>query len=382
MGSPTFSFVADSLERTRMSAELVGLIQQIARDKELRLEEVLGAVCDGLKVAFERQFLKGIDKASRPRPKITAELDLEAKVLKLSLEKTVVVGQPSHALEISLEEAQTIKPDAKVGEKIWVDLPLAEFSRSAMNTARHETMSRIREIELQRVYDAYKDRVHTLVTGVVLRKDSYQNVYFALDKGEGIAFRRDLLPTDNFQKGERVRLYISEVREPKRNGDPIVILSRTHKDFVAKLLELEVPEIREGIVQIKALVRDPGYRSKVAVASKDSKVDPAGACIGPQGKRVDNIVKELRGERIDILPWRDDPIDLLIEALNPARVETVIINRKNGSATVIVSEDQLSLAIGKQGKNVSLAARLTGLRLDIRTVNQLIAEQQVTNETK
>ncbi len=373
--SPVFSVqVAGPEGQSDMSAELVGLIQQIAREKELRLEEVLVAVCDGLKAAYELQFLREIEKGKRSRPRITAELDLQKNQLTLKLEKVVVDHPPQNPLELSVEEARRLDPEAVPGSRLWVDLPLTDFSRKAMLLARQEMMARIREIELQKVYDFYKDRVGTLVTGVVLRKDSFQNVYFGLDKGEGVALRRDLLPTDNFQKGERVRLYIYEVKEPKRNGDQIVFLSRTHKEFLVKLLELEVPEIRDGIVEIKALVRDPGYRTKVAVASRDPNVDPAGACIGAQGKRVDNIVKELRGERVDILPWKDDPVDLLIEAMNPARVETVIVNKENDSAVVVVSEDQLSLAIGKQGKNVSLAARLTGLKVDIRTVAQLIQE--------
>jgi len=210
-----------------------------------------------------------------------------------------------------------------------------------------------------------------VVVGQVARWDSYGNIYLTLDRAEALLPRREQVPTESFQKGERVRVYIYEIRKPTGSTEPIILVSRTHRELLRKLLESEVPEIREGVVEIKALVRDPGYRSKVAVASKDPSVDPVGACVGQQSKRINNITQELRGERVDIIAWSPDEAQFIANSLSPAKVETVILNYDERTATVVVSEDQLSLAIGKQGRNVSLAARLTGWRIDIRTASQL-----------
>jgi len=281
-------------------------------------------------------------------------------------------------LEISLEEARKIDPNAQVGMRVRVDLPLSEFSRSAMQLARQRMQERIREIEQRRIYELYKDRVNTVVVGQVARWDSYGNIYLTLDRAEALLPRREQVPTESFQKGERVRVYIYELRKPTGGTEPIILVSRTHKELLRKLLEAEVPEIREGVVEIKGLVRDPGYRSKVAVASKDPSVDPVGACVGQQSKRINNITQELKGERVDIIAWSPNEAEFVANALSPAKVETVIMNYDERTATVIVGEDQLSLAIGKQGRNVSLAARLTGWRIDIRTINQLGTEVEET----
>ncbi|MCS7185772.1 MAG: transcription termination factor NusA [Armatimonadetes bacterium] len=356
-----------------MSAELVALVQQIAKDKELPLEEVLGAMCDGIRHAYEKQFMRDMGRYQRKRvrPRVVAVLDLENKVLRLALEKTVVENPTNYHLEISLEEARKIDPDAQLGMRVRVDLPLSEFSRAAMQLARQRMQERIREIEQKRVYELYKDKVNTVVVGQVARWDSHGNIYLTLDRAEALLPRREQVPTESFQKGERVRVYIYEIRKPTGSTEPILLVSRTHKELLRKLLEAEVPEIREGVVEIKALVRDPGYRSKVAVASKDPSIDPVGACVGQQSKRINNITQELRGERVDIIEWNPDEAKFIMNALSPAKAETIIMNFDERTATVVVSEDQLSLAIGKQGRNVSLAARLTGWRIDIRTESQL-----------
>jgi N utilization substance protein A len=349
------------------------LVQQIAKEKGLPIEEVLSAMCDGVRLAYEKQFMRDLGKQQRKRmrPRIAAVLDLDARILKLALEKTVVEQPTNPHLEISVEEARKINPDAKVGDRVRVDLPLHEFTRSAMQLARQRMLERIRELEQQRVYAIYKDKVGTVITGQVIRKDAAGNIYLAIDKGEALLPKREQVPTENLQKGEQVRVYIYEVREPTGSTEPIVLVSRTHKELLRKLLELHVPEIAKGEVEIKALVRDPGYRSKVAVIAKDPTIDAAGACIGQQGKRINAIMQELRNERVDIIPWSEDEADFLIRSLNPARVEAIIMNFDERTATAIVSEDQLSLAIGRQGRNVSLAARLTGWRIDIRTPERL-----------
>lgn len=356
-----------------MSAELVALVQQIAKEKDLPLEEVLGAMCDGIRHAYEKQFMRGFGKHQKrkPRPRIVAILDLVNKVLKLALEKTVVENPTIPHLEISLEEAKQIDPNAQIGMRVRVDLPLSEFSRSSMQLARQRMQERIREIEQRRVYELYKDQVNSIVVGQVARRDSYGNIYMTLDRAEAMLPRREQVPTENFQKGERVRVYIYEIRKPTGSTEPIIFVSRTHKELLRKLLEAEVPEIREGVVEIKSLVREPGYRSKVAVASNDASVDPVGACVGQQSKRINNITQELRGERVDIIAWSPDEAKFVANALSPAKVEMVILNYDERTATVVVNEDQLSLTIGRQGRNVSLAARLTGWRIDIRTTDQL-----------
>jgi N utilization substance protein A len=356
-----------------MNVDLVALVQQIAKEKGLPIEEVLSAMCDGVRLAYEKQFMRDLGKQQRKwmRPRIAAVLDLDARILKLALEKTVVEQPTNPHLEISVEEARKINPDAKVGDRVRVDLPLHEFTRSAMQLARQRMLERIRELEQQRVYAIYKDKVGTVITGQVIRKDAAGNIYLAIDKGEALLPKREQVPTENLQKGEQVRVYLYEVREPTGSTEPIVLVSRTHKELLRKLLELHVPEIAKGEVEIKALVRDPGYRSKVAVVAKDPTIDAAGACIGQQGKRINAIMQELRNERVDIIPWSEDEADFLIRSLNPARVEAIIMNFDERTATAIVSEDQLSLAIGRQGRNVSLAARLTGWRIDIRTPERL-----------
>ncbi len=357
-----------------MNADLVALVQQIAKEKDLPLEEVLGALCEGIRHAYEKQFMRNLSRHQRKRfrPRVVAILDLEKNSLQLALEKTVVENVTNPHLEITLDEARQIDPEAKLGGRVRVSLPYQEFSRSAMLLARQRMQERIRKIEQQRIYDLYKDLLHTVVVGQVARKDSYDNIYLALDRAEALLPRREQLPTDkNLPKGARIRAYLYEVREPTGGTEPILFISRTHKELLRKLLELEVPEIREGSVVIKGLVRDAGFRSKVAVAAKDPTIDPVGACVGPQSKRINAISQELGGERVDIILWSPDEAEFLANSLSPAKVETVIMNFDERTATVVVSEDQLSLAIGRQGRNVSLAARLTGWRIDIRIDQQL-----------
>lgn len=388
--APTFSFepVWNALSKVRclgkMSADLVALVQQIAKEKELPLEEVLSAMCDGIRHAYEKQFIReiGRQKRKRLRPRVVAILDLENKILKLALEKTVVENVMNPHLEIDIEEARKIDPEAQVGMRVRVDLPLSDFSRSTMQLARQRMQERIREIEQRRVYELYKDQVNTVVVGQVTRWDSYGNIYLTLDRAEALLPRREQVPTESFQKGERIRVYIYEIRKPTGSTEPIILVSRTHKELLRKILESEVPEIREGFVEIKGLVRDPGYRSKVAVSSKDPTIDPIGACVGQQSKRINSITQELKGERIDIILWSSDEAEFITNSLSPAKIEAVIMNYDERTATVVVNEDQLSLAIGKQGRNVSLAARLTGWRIDIRTTRQLGHEVEIEQASR
>ncbi|MCS7192450.1 MAG: transcription termination factor NusA [Armatimonadetes bacterium] len=367
-----------------MSSELVALVQQIAKEKDLPLEEVLKAVCDGVSHAYEKQFMRDFGRYQRKkfRPKVVAVLDLENKVLRLNLEKTVVEKVMNPHLEISLEEARKIDPQSQIGMRIQVNLPLSDFSRSAMQLARQKMQERIREIEQKRIYELYKGLANSVVIGQVARWDSFGNIYLNFDRAEALLPRKEQVLTESFQRGERIRVYIYEIRKPTGGTEPIILASRTHKELLRKLLESEVPEIREGKVEIKGLVRDPGYRSKVAVTSKDPEIDPIGACVGQQSKRINSIMQELRGERIDIIAWKSDEAEFIANSLSPAKVEAVIMKFGERTAIVVVNEDQLSLAIGKQGRNVTLAAKLTGWRIDIRTINQLGQEVEIEQEVE
>lgn len=361
-----------------MSAQLIETLQQIARDRDLDMKTLLDALCAGIKVAYQRQFMRGRRRRGRrASPRIMVMLDPESGDFKVLVEKTVVEEIRNPGLEISLENARAIKPDAQVGERIAVELPLTDFSRSAMQIVRQEMMRRIQDAEQRRVYQQFRNRVGDIITAEVRRVDRRRNVYLSSGKTEILLPVRDQLKNDSYRVGERIKVYVRDVRKPDGRSEPLVRASRVHKDLVRKLFELEVPEIRDGVVQIKAVAREPGARTKVAVASNDPNVDPVGACIGQGGKRVNAIVSELRNEHIDVVPWSNDPIEFLINALSPAQIDYVILNEDEHTATVIVRPDQLSLAIGKGGRNVSLAAKLTGWRIDIRSheqVAKLVAE--------
>jgi len=266
--------------------------------------------------------------------------------------------------EITLEEAQGLDADAEVGDTLENPFPvdLKEFGRIAAQTAKQVLFQKVKEAERDAIYEEFKDKAGTIVSGTVTRRER-GNVFVNIGKAEALLPLRQTLPNENLRRGDMVKAYIEDVRVSSRG--PEIRLSRNHANFVAELFRLEVPEIYEGIVQIRAIVREPGDRTKMAVVSSDSMVDPVGACVGMKGTRVQSIVRELRGEKIDIIPWTDDPRLLIAKALSPAVVDRIGINEDEKSAMAVVGESQLSLAIGKKGQNVRLAMKLTGWDLDI-----------------
>jgi N utilization substance protein A len=270
----------------------------------------------------------------------------------------------NEATHIPLVEARRFNPEAEVGDFITDPLPPIDFGRIAAQTAKQVIVQKVRDAERQRQFSEYKDRIGEIVNGLVKRVE-FGNVIVDLGRAEAILRRDELLPRETFRQGERVRAYIYDVRQEVRG--PQIFLSRTHPQYMAKLFAQEVPEIYDGIIEIRAVARDPGSRAKIAVISNDSGIDPVGACVGMRGSRVQAVVAELQGEKIDIIPWSQDPATFVVNALAPAEVAKVVMDEEQRRIEVVVPDDQLSLAIGRRGQNVRLASQLTGWDIDILT---------------
>jgi len=270
----------------------------------------------------------------------------------------------NEATELSLAQAQRMDPEAELGGEIVEHLPPLEYGRVAAQNAKQVIVQKVREAERDQQFDEYKDRTGEVVNGTVKRVE-YGNVIVDLGRAEAIVRRDETIPRENFRYGDRVRAYIYDVRREQRG--PQIFLSRARPDFMAKLFAAEVPEIYDGIVEIKSVARDPGSRAKIAVISKDTSIDPVGACVGMRGSRVQAVVNELQGEKVDIIQWREEPAEFIVNALAPAEVSKVVLDEDNDKIEVVVPESQLSLAIGRRGQNVRLASQLTGWDIDIMT---------------
>lgn len=348
-----------------MNKEFIAAINQVCHERQLPKEVVLEAIHAALVSAYRRRF--------GPAPGITARLDLETCTAHIYAEKTVVERVTDAAREITLEEARRIKPDANVGDVVLVDITPRDFGRIAAQTARQVILQRIREAERDSLYHAYADREGEIVNGTVQSIDS-QQVTLSLGKVEAILPRSEQIPTERYSIGQRLRAYVSEVQKTPRG--PLIIVSRTHRNMLRRLLELEVPEIYNGVVEIKAIAREAGYRSKVAVAALQEGVDPVGSCVGMRGVRIQSIVNELNGEKIDVVAWSPDPATLIANSLSPAKVLNVMLedDTNDKTAVVVVPDRQLSLAIGKEGQNARLAAKLTNWRIDIKSISEAASE--------
>src|SRR5690554_47145 len=322
-----------------------------------------------------------IQKAARSRygqeTNIRADINAQTGEMKLQRLLEVVEEVEEHAREISLEDARARNPDARVGDFIAEQLPPMDFGRIAAQSAKQVIVQKVREAERDRQYDEYKDRVGEIVNGTVKRVE-YGNVVVDLGRGEGIIRRDELIPRENFKYGDRVRAYVYDVRREQRG--PQIFLSRTHPQFMAKLFQQEVPEIYDGIITIRSIARDPGSRAKIAVTSSDSSIDPVGACVGMRGSRVQAVVGELQGEKIDIIPWSADPATFVVNALAPAEVSKVVLDEDARRIEVVVPDDQLSLAIGRRGQNVRLASMLTGGKRAIASVGGVMLLGNVTRD--
>jgi transcription termination/antitermination protein NusA len=351
--------------------ELLQIADAVAREKAIDRKIVLGAMEDA------------IAKAARSRygseTEVRAEIDPKSGELHLSRHMLVMETVENPAMQISLDEARRRHPAAQIGDTIADPLPPLEYGRIAAQSAKQVIVQKVREAERDRQYDEYKDRIGDIVNGIVKRVE-YGNVVVDLGRGEAIVRRDEMLPREVFRNGDRIRAYIYDVRREQRG--PQIFLSRTHPQFMAKLFAQEVPEIYDSIVEVKSVARDPGSRAKIAVVSRDSSVDPVGACVGMRGSRVQAVVNELQGEKIDIIPWSQDTATFVVNALAPAEVAKVVLDEERERIEVVVPDQQLSLAIGRRGQNVRLASQLTGWDIDILTEQEESERRQAEFENR
>ena len=282
--------------------------------------------------------------------------------------KEVMERANDDALEISLEDAHKINKDLKIGDSVEVEIVPKDFGRIAAQTAKQVIVQKLREVERDIVFDEYSQRKGEIVSGLIQKAD-HNIVVMDLGKLEGVMPLKEQIPTEHYKVNDKIKGYVLDV-EKGAKGAPQVIVSRSHPDFVRKLLEFEIPEIYEGVIEIKSVSRDPGYRSKVAVYSPDQNIDPVGSCVGQKGVRIQNVINELNGEKIDVIEWNEDPSIYIASALLPAKILAVDIKEEEKFAQVVVPDDQLSLAIGKSGQNARLAARLTNWKIDIKSETQ------------
>jgi N utilization substance protein A len=337
-----------------MNRELITVIDEIGRQKGIDKARVIGAIESALQTAAKKRFGQAEN--------IQVEIDPKTGEISVVSKKIIVETVSNPKAEISLQEARQYDSEAEVGDEIGSLIEMSELGRIAAQTAKQVIFQKVREAEWEAVQREYSTRQGDLVTGIILGMER-RNYLVDLGKTEAVLPIQEQIPRETYRRGDRVKAMLLEVRRTPK--DVQVILSRSHPQFVAKLFELEVPEVMEKIIEIRSVVREPGDRTKIAVTSREKAVDPVGACVGIKGSRVQAVVRELRGEKIDIITWTQDPRVFIAEALNPATIEKVGIDEEKKSALVVAADSQLSLAIGKNGQNVRLAARLTGWKIDI-----------------
>jgi N utilization substance protein A len=351
--------------------ELLQIADAVAREKSIDRGIVIAAMEDAIAKAARSRYGAETD--------VHAEIEPKTGDLRLTRHMLVVETVENSSNQITLEDARKRHPAAQVGDTIADPLPPLEYGRIAAQSAKQVIVQKVREAERDRQYAEYKDRIGDIVNGIVKRVE-YGNVVVDLGRGEAIVRRDELLPREVFRNGDRIRAYIYDVRREPRG--PQIFLSRTHPQFTAKLFAQEVPEIYDGIVEVKAVARDPGSRAKIAVISRDSSVDPVGACVGMRGSRVQAVVNELQGEKIDIIPWSADIATFVVNALAPAEVAKVVLDEDKERLEVVVPDQQLSLAIGRRGQNVRLASQLTGWDIDILTEQEESERRQAEFENR
>lgn len=342
-----------------MNADFISAIQELGKEKGIDPELLFQAVDDALVAAYKKNT--GATQDVRvDMNKVTGEIHVYAQ-------RTVVEGEPEDANEISLDDAQAIDSRFVVGDIVEVEVTPKNFGRIATQNAKQVVVQRIREAERGQVYERFQSRANDIVTGVIQRMEN-KNVYIDLGKVEAVLTQNEQIPGEIYQYHDRMKTYIIEVKRTTKG--PQIMVSRTHPGLLKRLFELEVPEIHDGVVEIKSVAREPGMRSKISVYTADSNVDPVGACVGHKGMRVQTIVNELRGEKIDIVKYSEDPAQYVANALSPAKVVSTEINENEKICRVVVPDYQLSLAIGKEGQNARLAAKLTGWKIDIKSETQ------------
>ena len=336
--------------------ELLQIADAVAREKTIDKKIVIEAMEEAIQKAAKARYGAEND--------IRCEIDPKTGEAKLTRVLAVVDLVENDSTQVNLADAQKRNPEAKVGDMIAETLPPLEFGRVAAQNAKQVIVQKVREAERDRQFAEYKDRINDIVNGTVKRVE-YGNVIVDLGRAEGIIRRDEMIPRENVRLGDRIRAFIYDVRREQRG--PQIFLTRARSEFMAKLFQAEVPEIYDGVVEIKSVARDPGSRAKIAVISKDSSIDPVGACVGMRGARVQAVVNELQGEKVDIIQWNPDAASFIVNALAPAEVTKVVLDEDSNRIEVVVPEAQLSLAIGRRGQNVRLASQLTGWDIDILT---------------
>lgn len=341
-----------------MNAQMLQVAEAVAREKGVEEELVIEAMEQAIKTAARRTY---------GEKEIEATINRETGAMELFHVRTVVEEVEDELNELTLEKAREMDATAEIGTQFRESLPAIELGRIAAQTAKQVINQKIREAERERVVEEYEPRVGELITGIVKRVER-GNVYVDLGRGEAVMYREDLLPRESYRQGDRVRAYLREVRNQPKG--PLVFISRSDAGMVQRLFEQEVPEVQDGLVVIQAIARDPGSRTKMAVISNDAAVDPVGACVGMRGARVQAVVNELHGEKIDIIEWTPDTVSFVVNALAPAEIERVLVDEDSNTIEVAVGEDQLAIAIGRRGQNVRLASELTGWKIEIMTAGE------------
>jgi len=350
-----------------MNEEFVGALKELIKEKGISEELLFTTIQDAMVAAYKKNYANANSNAQN----VKVNMDRETGEIHVYAQKTVVDEVYDDVTEISLEDAKQLSPKNEVDDIINIEVTPKNFGRVAAQLAKQVVTQRIKEAERNIIYDEYKEKEFDIITGIILRKDK-GIVFVNLGKLEGIIGPNEQIPNEEYKFNERLKLYIVEVKNGTKG--PQIHVSRTHPGLVKRLFELEVPEIFEGVVEIKNISREAGSRSKIAVYSNNEEVDPMGACVGPKGARVQSIVNELKNEKIDIIKWSKEPEEFIANSLSPAKVLDVIVNEVNKSCQVIVDDNQLSLAIGKEGQNVRLAAKLTNWKIDIKSKSQKDAQ--------
>lgn len=346
-----------------MNEEFVGALKELVKEKGISEDLLFTTIQDALVAAYKKNYANLHTNAQN----VKVIMDRETGEIKVYAQKVVVDEVYDDVTEISLEDAKIIRPTFEVDDIVDLEVTPKNFGRVAAQLAKQVVTQRIKEAERSIIYDEYKEKEFDIITGTILRKDKGM-VFVNLGKLEGVIGPNEQIPNEEYKFNEKLKLYIVEVKNGSKG--PQIHVSRTHPGLVKRLFELEVPEIFEGVVEIKSISREAGSRSKIAVYSNDEEVDPMGACVGPKGVRVQNIVNELKNEKIDIIKYSKDLAEFIANSLSPAKVLSVEVNEENKSAKVVVDDNQLSLAIGKEGQNVRLAAKLTNWKIDIKSKSQ------------
>ena len=354
--------------------ELILALEELEKEKGIKKEYLLEAIETALVTAYKRNF----DSLENVR----VEMDHQTGATHVYAIKEVMEKANDEDTEISLKEAQKINPDLKEGDTVETEIVPRDFGRIAAQTAKQVIIQKLREVEREIVYNEFNERKGEIVSGLIQKAD-HNIVVMDLGKLEGVMPLKEQIPTEHYKVNDKIKGYVLDV-EKGAKGAPQVIVSRSHPDFVRKLLEFEIPEIYEGVIEIKSVSRDPGYRSKVAVYSPDQNIDPVGSCVGQKGVRIQNIINELNGEKIDVILYDKDPVKFITNALSPAKdIKVTIKDENKKEALAVVGDNNLSLAIGKRGQNVKLASRLTHYKIEVKSqsaVNEENAEEVEASE--